>query len=49
MARGEVISAIGMTEPGTGSDLANISTRATPHEGVNNASPVARECAHTTG
>jgi acyl-CoA dehydrogenase len=33
MARGEVISAIGMTEPGTGSDLANISTRATPHDG----------------
>ena len=33
MARGEVISAIGMTEPGTGSDLANISTRAIPHDG----------------
>jgi len=33
MARGEVISAIGMTEPGTGSDLAGISTRAVAHEG----------------
>jgi len=33
MASGEVISAIAMTEPGTGSDLANISTRATPHNG----------------
>lgn len=31
MASGEVIAAIAMTEPGTGSDLANISTRATPH------------------
>ena len=33
MASGEVITAIAMTEPGTGSDLANISTRATPHKG----------------
>jgi acyl-CoA dehydrogenase len=33
MAKGEVITAIAMTEPGTGSDLANINTRATPHEG----------------
>jgi acyl-CoA dehydrogenase len=33
MARGEVISAIAMTEPGTGSDLAAIRTRATPREG----------------
>lgn len=33
MARGEVISAIAMTEPGTGSDLAAIRTRATPHDG----------------
>jgi alkylation response protein AidB-like acyl-CoA dehydrogenase len=33
MARGEVISAIAMTEPGTGSDLAAIRTRALPHEG----------------
>ena len=33
MASGEVIAAIAMTEPGTGSDLANISTRATPHNG----------------
>ena len=33
MARGEVISAIGMTEPGAGSDLAAIRTRADPHEG----------------
>jgi len=30
MARGEVISAIGMTEPGAGSDLAGIRTRAVP-------------------
>ncbi|HSM23141.1 MAG TPA: acyl-CoA dehydrogenase family protein, partial [Rubrivivax sp.] len=29
MARGEVIAAIGMTEPGAGSDLAAIRTRAT--------------------
>ncbi|NBX55267.1 MAG: acyl-CoA dehydrogenase [Betaproteobacteria bacterium] len=33
MASGEVIAAIAMTEPGTGSDLANISTRATTHNG----------------
>jgi acyl-CoA dehydrogenase len=33
MARGEVISAIAMTEPGTGSDLAAIQTRAVAHEG----------------
>ncbi|NBS09323.1 MAG: acyl-CoA dehydrogenase, partial [Betaproteobacteria bacterium] len=33
MASGEVIAAIAMTEPGTGSDLANISTRATAHDG----------------
>jgi len=31
MARGEIISAIGMTEPGAGSDLAGIRTRAVPH------------------
>ena len=31
MARGEVIAAIGMTEPGAGSDLAGIRTRAEPH------------------
>jgi len=30
MARGEAISAIGMTEPGAGSDLAGIRTRAVP-------------------
>ena len=33
MASGEVIGAIGMTEPGAGSDLAAIRTRADPHEG----------------
>lgn len=33
MASGEVISAIGMTEPGAGSDLAGIRTRAEPHAG----------------
>ena len=33
MARGEVISAIAMTEPGTGSDLAAIRTRAVPKDG----------------
>ena len=33
MALGEVISAIAMTEPGTGSDLASIRTRATAHQG----------------
>ena len=31
MVRGEVIAAIGMTEPGAGSDLAGIRTRAEPH------------------
>jgi alkylation response protein AidB-like acyl-CoA dehydrogenase len=33
MASGEVIGAIGMTEPGAGSDLAAIRTRADPHDG----------------
>ncbi|MBL8314892.1 MAG: acyl-CoA dehydrogenase family protein [Rubrivivax sp.] len=33
LASGEVISAIGMTEPGAGSDLAGIRTRAEPHAG----------------
>jgi acyl-CoA dehydrogenase len=33
MASGEVISAIAMTEPAAGSDLASITTRAVPHEG----------------
>lgn len=33
MARGDVISAIAMTEPGTGSDLAAIRTRAVPQDG----------------
>ena len=33
MASGEVVSAIGMTEPGAGSDLAGIRTRAEPHAG----------------